>query len=555
MRLLLACDSFDSPADAARGDSVLAFDRLAFESLRGADNAYFVDDLLDWNERIVVELAVGSVLESLTSDRVVAETEIDGYPLLAAARYDLRMAVTDLLRAYHAVTRLPCRDRLDGIDASRSCSYAIRLGAAAAVGLDADAVHPRPTTPRKRPPGLRAANALLRGYADVRSARNVRVLAFPGGKVTAALASLSATQLRRDAVGVATFPVLVGGGAVRLALAKGVPVVAADRAADRPTESPVPIERLAEEPFLDAALRRLVTHVLARVAPTVARAAASASALESCTSCRAVVLPTVAVPTAHVARTWARRRGTTCVVVQHGIHVFRDWHGGDEDADVLLGWGEAVEALFNGSRPTFRCIGTPGLRGLARPATTRVRRIVVTTTNAPTGSALGLSGFCEAFVSALLPSLPRLLDAGISVDFRLHPAEDPRRYALMLGGLSRRVRISSSGPLATTLAHADLVVSSLSSAATEAAGSGLPVVLWLGWAPPSVRRRFMLPPLDRELPSAFADAAEFRALTDELLVSPTQVLRRADELTAILASYARPFDPGRFAEELERLAG
>jgi hypothetical protein len=559
MRLLLACDSFGTASDAlstaARDTAVLAFDRLAFESLGAAENVWFVDDLLDWNAREALELEVGELLERLTADSALARSEIDGYPLLPTARYDLRIALTDLLRAHHAVTVLPCRDRLHDLAASASCSLATRLGAAAALGVDPGAVQTRaPIEAAKASTALRATNTLLRAYARARGVRGVRVLALPGGKVTAALASLSARELRRAGVGVAAFPVLVGGGAARLVLAKHLPAVVADRSADRPVDLPLPADRLADDPALDSALRALVTDILARVAPVVAHAAASARALEKCRSCRALVLPTVAVPTAHVLRTWALRRGMTCAVVQHGIYGFRDWDGGDRDADVLLAWGPGVKLQFNGG-PDVRVIGVPGI--VPPPSGRRTgdpHRILILTTNAPTGSAFGTYGFCEEFIGVVSAALPRLLEAGYEITLRPHPIEDPGRYRRMLGPFAARVTLSRSRRLADDIAASDLVVGSVTSAVFEAAACGLPTALWYGGAPLQIRARYLLPPFDADTPGTFNDAEGFTQLAASLARRDGAALAEMQELSAILHTYALPFDPQRLVEELAALA-
>jgi hypothetical protein len=75
-------------------------------------------------------------------------------------------------------------------------------------------------------------------------------------------------------------------------------------------------------------------------------------------------------------------------------------------------------------------------------------------------------------------------------------------------------------------------------------------VLWLGALPDTIRKRFLLPPLDADLPASFLDREGFAALVDD----HTSFVTEAAKLMRVLARFAQPFDPHLFEEELGRLA-
>jgi len=178
--------------------------------------------------------------------------------------------------------------------------------------------------------------------------------------------------------------------------------------------------------------------------------------------------------------------------------------------------------------------------------------VVITTTNAPTGSVLGLVGFCEAFLAAVSPGVRLLQSAGIDVSLRLHPAENPRRYRRLLDELGIELPFLNDRPLNAVLDEADAVVSSTSSVAFEAAGAGIPVALWVGGLPLAVREAYLIPPLAARLPAEFFNAEEFERLAIVLVEGGG--LDELRTLSGLLQAYAHPFDAGAFAEELMHLA-
>jgi hypothetical protein len=554
MRLHLSSDlsaSKQLPEDGA----VLSFDRIAADDLaaRGV-TTYFIDDLLDWETRMGLEDEVAEIVMRIGEDEELARVRIDGYSLVESAQYDARIGVTDLLRTVAALAHVPETPEVDFLSWDEGCPPGAVLGASAATGAPIAGLGPRRAPARSRVAA--AADLLLRRAGPALRPGNVRVLALPGGKVLDAVQGLDGRTLRSLGLGVATFPGLVAAGAARLMLTRRLPAIAAGRRnGDKSRGFAVPpiTRELHAQRAVDEALRAISDLVLNETVTKVVESAHALGMLDRCRKCRAVVLPTTAGAYARVIRTWARNRGITCAVVQHGVYGFRDWDTGDRDSDVLLAWGPSVGELFP-SGPDVRPVGVPGVsEELARSSKDAGnRRVLITTTNAPLGSALGLHGFCEAFVRCLTPSLESLADSGHDLLLRPHPSEDARRYELLLGPLADRVRISKTGRFVDDAVGSALVISSASSAAFEAAALGIPVLLWLG-APLEVRRRHLLSPLDRDLPAAFFDQHEFSQFADSLTRGNGAALSRARELAEILRSYAVPFQPERLAQELASL--
>lgn len=551
MRLHLVNAPADSEA-ISPGSVALVFDRAAYESLlaRGV-HAFFADDLLDWQTRGEIEDSVAEVMKEIAEDAELAATRVEGFALVPSARNDLRIAVTNVLRTRVLVRALPGTLGVDGVVDHR-CPAGVAAGAAAAIGLPHQVAA---SSPRQADPVVvRAANALLHAGRWTWRRDRVRVLAFPGAKVFTALRATDARVLRSLPLGVAAFPEIVGGGAAKLA-ARGIPafVSAAARNASASAVS-IPTPRmLADDLMTQAALQTIVEGTLRQTTAPVARAARSLAEMEV-PGLRAVVLPSTSGASAAVVMEWARRRGATCAVVQHGIYGLRDWDAGDRDADVLLAWGAAVREQVSG--PEVRIVGAPGVPpSAAAEATPDRRRILVATTSAPFGSALGPHGFCESFVACVRPAFERFLGAGFTIVLRPHPSENVERYRELLGTLANKVRISRSRPFWSDAAEAGLVVSSFSSVAVEAAALGRPVALWLGGTPLETRRRFVLPPFDRELPAAFVDQPGFERLADSLICSDGVALAEMHELSNILSGLARPFDADSFVFELAALAG
>jgi hypothetical protein len=540
VRLHLACAR--NPTSGLReGDVAVAFDRLALPALAAQGvESHFVDDLLDWKIRMELEDEVAEVLERIGQSDDVRASEVEGYALGDVGRYDLRIGITDALRTAHVLERALEGRTPTALSADAGCTDGVLEAAEALTGLEIERSLPK----NGHPPALHAANQLLRIVSLVRSPSKVRILGVPGAKVYDAFRAIDGRTLRSLGVGVAAFPDLVGGGAARLALTRSLPAIVAERRNGDGTEVVRLHGPVHPRPATDAAVRAVAERILSSAAGTVRELAPAVRALDACRSCRAVVLPSTSGAAAQMLRSWALRRGLTCAVVQHGIYVFRAWDGGDRDADVLLAWGPGVGDQVAGG-PDVRPVGVPGLVARRRTGA-RERRMLIATTNAPTGSALGMHGFCEAFMDCVVPELGRMLASGWKVVLRPHPSEDEKRYAELLGSLAESVEISRTVGLHDQIATSALVVSSVSSAAVEAAAVGTPVALWLG-VPVEARRKYLLTPFDSELPGCFRDAAGFSALVAE------HDLTGSRELSEILRQYAMPFDAEAFASALADL--
>jgi len=182
-----------------------------------------------------------------------------------------------------------------------------------------------------------------------------------------------------------------------------------------------------------------------------------------------------------------------------------------------------------------------------------VRRRVLIATSNTVDTPIAPVGFCEAFVDTLGPSVERLASAGVEIELRPHPGEDPARYRRLLAGHGARVAIAPAGAFAQALARVDILISSASSVAFEAAALGVPVLLWLGPTPRWVREEHLLPPWTQSLPGTFETAADLRALVDDLIERADAGAGAAQELGRSLARYAKPFEAARFAAALREL--
>jgi hypothetical protein len=541
---------------AVSGDVCVSFDKLgAPQAAQLGIEAYFVDELLDWSARLRLEREIADLSARVTS--ALNEAGSTAEPGLGdVAAYDLRIALTEALRAAECVDSVLRGRTVSAVVAQPECPAGAVWGAAAAAPGATVYWSPAPCQPTPATASVAIANRLLKAASCLAGSRSIRVLAFPGGKVGSALQALTSHQLRSAGVGVATFPELVGGEAARLALAKRIPAAVVD---ERPRKTtPLPeLDLAAISSTLGDRLTDVVASVLPRVSAVADRAAAATASLDAYRACHAILIPSTSGAAAVVLRAWARQREIDCAVIQHGIYVFRDWDRGDRDADALLAWGPAVADQFapaNGA-PAIRVIGTPGLPQGARRDERPPRRVLIATTNAPTASALGLHGFCEDFLDIVAPFAAAWQDAGLDVRLRLHPSERPERSTYVLGRHGIELEPAQDGSFADVAPTFDAVVSSLSSVGFEAASLGLSVALWLGGWTPAVRAQMVLPPLDGDLPGTFATAEEFTPMADALATGSGPGLESMRTLTRRLASYAEPFDPLRAGEELQRLAG
>src|SRR4051794_20808501 len=180
---------------------------------------------------------------------------------------------------------------------------------------------------------------------------------------------LSGATLRGLGVGVAAFPLLSGGDAVRLAVRRRTPLstFALSKTGEATPDVTHPIDLALEQPELERAVDFVTRSVLRRALGTAKRAKSALGALDELRGCRAILLPSASGTEAGLLTLWARQRGVRCGVVQHGIYGFRHWGIEDRLVDVLLAWGPAVAAQLDelsGARAAVVPIGVPDLTPL-----------------------------------------------------------------------------------------------------------------------------------------------------------------------------------------------
>ena len=537
------------------GDTALCFDALALAPLaaRGLD-AVAADDLLGFDDRGRIESAAIELVGGLQADGSIGEH----------AALELLFEFVNVLRAWQLGDALRERGARAPLLTGRTCPSAMRAGLSVGLGgapaidpwIPVTGSEPAPLGPR---PALAAA-AMAASSLRARR-RDVRVLAVPGMKVATALDAAPVTALHAAGVAVSLFPGLDHGNAARMALRRGISAVAAPRGwrcdPARAAEVTLPSRPLHDDPGLDRVLRTVVARVLANRAATDQRALSVLRAWECLPALRAVVLPTSSAGSACLAAGWARRRGLATAVVQHGIYGSNAPQYGDGRVGTLLAWGPAVASQASAWPPPLPRIveiGVPGLRARRPPPRPpQIRRVLVATTNRPLGTALGLFGFCEAFIDDLAPGLRELCGAGVTLELRPHPTEDAARYRAQLARLEIELAPGPPGPFAERLAANDLLVSSLSSVAYEAAATGAPLLLWTGRTPQALREEHLLPPLGGALPASFGGEAAFLALARRALSAPAELIDEALSLSALLAGYAQPFDVDAFTAALQVL--
>lgn len=543
------------------GDVLVAFDGLAHADLAGR-GALLFEGLRSWEERSAEEHYVNELLVAVRTHPRVAALARGGHRLIDFAAVRLRAELTRLLRGWTLRRMAPGAGRLLCDPATPP---ALEMGARAAVGLDPAAV---PYTPPPALAGSPLKRALARPVMRAVAARSrpgrVRVAAVATGKLALALAALSGAELREVGVGTMPFPGLDYGNGALLALRRRLPMLATfDRPArrGRPARGagtdvglPARLGLCAEAP-LDRALSLLVARLLTAAVPELDGVAQALAGLEQARALRAVVLPTAGYGAAQLLTVWARRRGLTVGVMQHGIYGFRD-SCDDATGDVLFSWGEGTaEQARHWPEPHPRLVqvGTPGTP-VAPPRSVEapLRRVLVAATGLGVDTPLASLALCEEYLDILAPGLAALA-ATVELRLRPHPTEDPARYRRLLARRGLPVTVTAGGPFAAAAAWADLVVASSSSVAFEAAALGLPVLLWPGSAPLAVREEHLLAPWTERLPGMFETAADFSALAARLLEQPAAGLALAHELRGELARYAQPFDAAAFAAGLRLL--
>ncbi len=564
------------------GAGVSAFDVGAFDA-SALDMSAF-DASQSWAQRSAMESHLAELMDAIGAHPAVASIERGGLRLIDFAEYRLRLEVARLLRGWTlAGTVAGRRGTVAGrgttaevwrLVCDPTLSAALLMGVRAGLGLDARPVPYVLPEALAGPPLRRAvARQAMRGLAAASRPRRgrVRVAVVAAGKLALALDSLSDAELRAAGVGLMPFPGLDHGNGLLLALRRRLPLLgsygAVPRGAGSGTGTGLPARfGLEADPGLDGALALLVSRVLAGAAAELDQAVEAVKALGRARALRALLLPSAAYGASRVLIEWAHAHGLRVGAMQHGIYTSRGLDGGDRRADLLLGWGQGTGAQIAGwpePRPAVRVVGVPGL-GAARTRTVlragepavrgepALRRVLVATSST-IETPLVPARFCEEFIETIAPGLKQLRRAGVEVELRPHPGEEPERYGRLLAGRGLDVGIAEGGPFAQAIAGVDILISSASSVAFEAARMGLGVLLWPGPAPGWVRERHLVEPWSLSVPGMFVTAAELEALVQELIERPAAGLRVAHGLSACLARYAEPFDAARFAQALLEL--
>jgi len=544
---------------ARPGDIVVSFDLLAAEELASRQPLRF-DDLLSWEDRSAAEHQVSRILAAVHASPALASQKLEGHKLADFADYRLRAEFASVLRGWAAGRAAQgCTEMIS----DPGTPAALVIGARAALGLDVEATPYTVAAPPVVPSGPRraVARAQMRTLAAASRSDKVRVVAVMAAKVVPALSALTRDELRAAGIGTAPFPGLDYGNSARLAVRLRVPMLltldpARPRAVPRPqTDGRL---RLDDDPALDRALCRVTTGLIEQAWPQFVAAVAATRGLERARNLRALLLPTSAVGASQVLMGWARRHGVAVAVVQHGVYGFREFDGGDRRADVLFAWSPAVErqgSAWVKPRPRIVPVGVPGMpHARARAAPAAVHHVLVATTGRPLESALSQAAFHQWFIEAVTPGLRRLVEEGVVVELRLHPAEEAGPYRRSLAAAGLGVPIASPIPLDQAVAQTDVLVCAPSSVAFEAAALGAPVLLWNSAMPAEIRREHLVPPWGEDLPGTFDDAPGFSTLVEGLLAAGTPAMRTGADLARRLAMYAEPFDAARFSAGLLELA-
>ncbi len=539
------------------GDVTVAFDGMAAEDL--ADRrALLSDELESWEQRSAAEHRVGELLAAVRADSAVAAIELSGHRLLDLAEYRLRMEVARLLRGW-TIARA-CEETVELV-CDPAAAPALVMGLRAGLGLDPA------TVPYRAPPevpGSRLARAairpLMQGLAAVSRPERVRVAAVAAGKLMLALDATSDADLRAAGLGTMPFPGLDHGNSAIVSVRRRLPMLATfgpRRAGPGPAVRLPERLDLGSEPQLEDALTVLTRRLLGDVAGELAGAVDALARIERASELRALLLPTAALGASRLLISWAHRRGVRVGAIQHGIYAHREFDGADRHADVVFSWGEGTAEQVQGwpePRPTMLPVGVPGVTvQTPRPPPAGVRRALIATSNS-VDTPLAPATFCETFVDVIAPGLARMAAAGVELQLRPHPAEDLGYYRRLLSRRGLDIPIANDGSFSAAAAGTDLLISSASSVAFEAAALGLPVLMWLGPAPRWVRQEHLVSPWVDRTPGMFEGAEDFTLLAEELLERPAEALAAAYDLAARLVRYARPFDHDRFAEGLRMLA-
>jgi hypothetical protein len=550
------------------GDVTVSLDALADEDLADRQPIPF-DQLQSWEQRSAAELGLTELLAAIAAHRAVAAIEYrrSGFRLIDFAELRLRSEIARLLQGWTLARAVAGAGELV-CDPATAPAFAI--GVRAGLGFDPSVasytLSPALAGSRRRRAFAREATRVL---AVASRPERVRVAVVAAGKLALALASLTGADLRAAGVGLMPFPGLDHGNGLLLALRRRLPIlrtygparVGAGMALHLP-------ERLGVEAdaVLDRALTLLVGRMLAAAAGELEQAVRALDGMEDARSLRALLLPTAAYGASRVLIDWAHRRGLRVGAMQHGIYSFREGDFSDRWADMLVGWGPgSVDQIvgWTAPRPAVRVVGVPGITGVVR-AETGIEGLPARAVNTPLRSALIVTtgsfdtpllptDSCEAFIDAIVPGLRRLAAAGVEIQLRPHPWEQPERYRRLLGSRGLDIGIARRGPVANAVLGADILIAAGSSVAFEAAALEVPVLLWQGQAPRWVRERHLVAPWTDDLPGMFVQAKDFTALIDRLLAQPDEGMRIARQLSRKLAHYAQPFSAAGFAAALHEL--
>lgn|GEM_PF-5520119 len=523
------------------------------------------DCLLDWRQRSMAEHRVTQVMAAIRMHPAVADIKQHGFRLIDFAEYRLRGEVARLWRGWMLARALAGTGARDLI-CDPALPPALVMGIRAGMGLDPRGVR---YTLAPALAGSRSRRALARQLTRVvaRASRpgRVRVAAVVAGKLSLALAALSDEELRAAGLGLMPFPGLDHGNGLLLALRRRLPLFGSCGSGSLRRGPPVNLPAkldLVGEAELDLALTWLLGKVLSGAAPELDQAASSLAGMRPTPSLRALLLPSGAYGASRLLIEWARERGLRIGVMQHGIYAHSEFDGGDRHADVIFGWGEATAeqlACRSEPRPLMRPVGVPGLspspalRSRQPTPGASLCRVLIATSNT-VETPLTLAAFCETFLDTLAPGIERLLQAGVQISLRPHPGEDAELYRRLLRARGWDVSIASSEPFAQAAANTDLLISSASSVAFEAAALGLPVLLWLGSTPSWVRAEHLVVPWTQSLPGMFETPADLESLVMTLLDDRQRGMLVAHELSVCLARYAQPFRPAAFATGLRALS-
>jgi hypothetical protein len=553
------------------GDVTVTLDGIAAVDLAARRPLPF-DELETWEQRNAAEHRIGELLAAVRSAPAVAAIELEGHRLIDFAEYRLRGEIACLLRGWTLARAVGAAEELT---CDPFAPAALAMGARAALGLDPAAV-PYALPPEL--PGSRIARAamrpIMRGLASVSRPATARIAAVATGKLMLAMNALSDADLRSFGLATMPFPGLDYGNSAVLSLRRRLPMLATfgpRRALSAPTVGLPERLDLGSEPRFDRAVTILVARLLSGAASDLTRAVRALEGLERARELRALLLPSAAYGASRLLIGWAHDRGVRVGAMQHGIYSFREFDGGDRLADVVFAWGEGTAEQVRDwptPRPEIVPVGVPGLvaavprpshaaRGMRASATNRsagVPRNALIATSNTVDTPIAPTAFCESFVEVLAPGLSRLAAAGVRLALRPHPAEDPARYRRLLAMHGLDVEIVAGGSFQAAAAEANILISSASSVAFEAAAVGLPVLMWLGSAPQSVREQHLVAPWVDRAPGLFERAEDFSSLVEDLLERPARTLAVAEELARRLARYAQPFDPAGFGEAMRMLA-